>query len=141
VRFWDSSAVVPLLIEQARSPRVDQWWREDSDVVLWALTPVEVTSALWRLVRGSAIEEALALHAEDRVGELVGASHQVTALDEVTQVARRLLRVHPLRAAEALQLGAAMYWAGGQPEGRIVHTLDDRLALAARREGFDVPGS
>ncbi len=139
MRFWDSSAVVPLLIHQATSPRVDQWMREDPEIVLWAITPVEVTSALWRLVRAAALQEDEALSAEARAQELAAASRHVTALEEVALVARRLLRVHPLRAADALQLGAALYWAAGQPQGRVIHTFGDRLALAARREGFEVP--
>ena len=52
---------------------------------------------------------------------------------------RRLLRLHPLRAFDALQLGAALHWAEGQPQERTLHTLDGRLAFAAEREGFVVP--
>lgn len=50
--------------------------------------------------------------------------------------ARRLLRLHALRAADALQLGAAIEWANGRPNGRVFHTLDKPLARAAEREGF-----
>ena len=51
--------------------------------------------------------------------------------------AMRLLRVHPLRAGDALQLAAALVWAGtGTGLGFV--TLDPRLADAARAEGFDV---
>ena len=63
------------------------------------------------------------------------------AINAARALAQRVLRVHPLRAADALQLAAALLWAGGQPHLRVLHTLDDRLAAAARREGFDVPGS
>jgi hypothetical protein len=57
----------------------------------------------------------------------------------VKGLARRLLRVHALRAADALQLGAALVWAGGRPQGKVLLTLDERLALIAKREGFEVP--
>jgi predicted nucleic acid-binding protein len=51
-----------------------------------------------------------------------------------------LLRVHVLKAADALQLAAARVWAGDVADGELV-TLDERLALAARLEGFRVlPG-
>jgi len=60
-------------------------------------------------------------------------------VEPVTSLATRLLRLHTLRAADALQLGAALHGAEGQPKGRTVHTLDSRLALAAEREGFAVP--
>jgi len=57
--------------------------------------------------------------------------------EEVRRQARRLLRVHPLRAADALQLGAAIVWAG-RYEGREFVSLDARLREAARLEGFAV---
>lgn len=138
MRFWDSSAVVPLVVRQAASPRTDEWLREDADLVIWTLTPVEVASAVRRLVREGALEEELAMEAERRSGELVDASHLVVDLESVKAQAKRLLRLHALRAADALQLAAAIEWAGGHPAGRIVHTLDDRLGEAARREGFRV---
>jgi len=62
----------------------------------------------------------------------------VIDVEAVKAQARRLLRLHPLRAADAMQLGAAWEWVAGRPTGRIFHTLDTRLALAARREGFRV---
>ena len=139
MRFWDSSAVVPLLIRQEASSRVDRWWADDARVALWTLTPVEITSAVWRRVREGAMTESDARAAETRAQELADASYTVTDIEGVKTLARRLLRVHPLRAADALQLGAALVWAGGQPAGKTLLTLDDRLAGSARREGFDVP--
>lgn len=85
------------------------------------------------------MDEADALAAEGRSRELAEASHLVADIEGVKTLARRLLRVHPLRSADALQLAAALVWAGGRPQGRTLLTLDERLALAARREGFDVP--
>jgi predicted nucleic acid-binding protein len=49
-----------------------------------------------------------------------------------------LLRVHPLRAADALQLAAAIIAADSEPRSLAFVTLDDRLARAAEREGFPV---
>ena len=138
MRFWDSSAVVPLVVQQAASPRVDEWLRDDGELVLWSLTIVEVVSALRRLVREGLLAEDVAAEAEMRTEELTLASHLVMDVESVKVRARRLLRVHALRGADALQLGAALEWAQGRPDGRTLHTLDDRLALAARLEGFSV---
>jgi uncharacterized protein len=138
MRFWDSSAIVPLLVAQSGSERVDAWFRKDRELVLWTLTGVEITSALWRLVREGALVEGDARVAEQRAAELAAASRVVVDLDSVKAYALRLLRVHSLRAADALQLGAALVWANGRPEGRILCTLDDRLTQAAHREGFIV---
>jgi predicted nucleic acid-binding protein len=139
VRFWDSSAVVPLLVHQQTSARTDRWLADDPALSLWTLTPVEITSALWRLVRDGTVQEADAQLGESRALELAAASYTIADIEAVKALARRLLRVHTLRAADALQLGAALVWASGQPQGKTLHTLDERLALAARREGFVVP--
>ncbi len=118
---------------------MDQWFDADPSLALWTLTPVEITSALWRLARAGALGEDDARHAESRTRELAAASRIVIDVEAVKPLAQRLLRVHELRAADALQLGAALVWSGGRPQGKTLHTLDDRLARAARREAFDVP--
>lgn len=139
MRFWDSSAIVPLLVRQSVSALADRWLTEDSHVVTWTFTPVEVTSALWRLVRENALAENEVHHIDARAAEFVSASHVVVDIDSVKSLAQRLLRVHALRAADAMQLGAAMLWAGTRTQSCTLLTFDDRLAAAARREGFAVP--
>jgi len=139
VRFWDSSAVVPLLIHQERSSRVASWVSGDNAMVVWTLTPVEVVSALRRLVRERAVSEDAARVAEIRLGEMMERCHVVIDVEVVKSLAARLLRLHSLRAFDALQLGAALHWTEGHPQGRMLHTLDSRLAQAAEREGFLVP--
>lgn len=139
MRFWDSSAVVPLLVEHQASSRATAWLTGDDTVVLWTFTPVEVVAALRRLVREEALDEDSAREAEVRMDELVSACHVIVDVEPVKSLATRLLRLHPLRAFDALQLGAALLWAEGHTRGRTFHTLDSRLALAAQREGFLVP--
>lgn len=138
MRFWDSSAVVPLVVSHSSSGTADGWLREDRNVVLWTLTPVEVVSALRRLAREGLLSEEVALRAETRIDELMAASHLVTDVESVKQQARRLLRLHALRAGDALQLAAALEWSTGRPIGKVLHTFDQRLAHAARLEGFEV---
>lgn len=136
MRFWDSSGVVPLVVGQSTSAQVERWLAEDGQVAVWTLTPIEVLSALRRLVRDGLVDEAHARAAEDNAVSLLRAAHAVSDVERVKSLAQRLLRVHALRAADALQLGAALAWAEGQPAGRVLHTFDRRLALAAQREGF-----
>jgi len=138
LRFWDSSAIVPLIVEQAASSQVDGWFSEDPEVAIWTLTPVELTSAFRRLVREGNLSELEAKKAESRVDELIKRSHVIINVDTVKRHARRLLGSHPLKAADAMQLGAAIEWAAGRTSGRCLHTLDLQLARAAAREGFDV---
>ena len=139
MRFWDSSAIVPLLVRQKSSPLAEVWVTEDADMTVWTLTSVEVLSAFRRLVREQGLDEERAVIAERRLDELVRACHVVVDVTAVKRLASRLLGFHPLRAFDALQLGAALLWAEGHQEGRTLHTLDTRLGSAAEREGFVVP--
>lgn len=138
MRFWDSSAVVPLLVAQGASSTVDEWLESDPSVALWTLTPVDISSAISRLVREGRLAEVDAGSAEARADELVATSHVVLDVEGVKAQARRLVRLHPLGAADAMQLGAAVEWAHGRATGRFFCTLDAQLARAAAREGFRV---
>lgn len=139
MRFWDTSALVPLLVPQSMSSRAEEWFAEDPLVVVWTLTPVEVVSAVWRLVRENALTDAEGGLVEERLDDLVLSALVVLDVDTTKRLARRLLRLHALRAFDALQLAAAVQWVDGRSEGQIFHTFDARLGLAARREGFVVP--
>lgn len=66
--------------------------------------------------------------------ELVGGC----ANPEVRNQAIRLLGLHPLRAADALQLAAALVWADRRPRGHPFVCLDAGLREAAHAEGFSV---
>src|SRR5262245_48910036 len=138
MRFWDSSALVPLVVTQPTSSVTDAWLAADPVPAVWTLTPVEISSAIQRLLRDGAITDSVAEEAERRAADLVKACHVVIDVETAKSQAQRLLRLHALRAADALQLGAALEWCGGRASGRILHTLDARLAAAARREGFAV---
>jgi len=64
--------------------------------------------------------------------------HEIDPNDALREVAVRLLRVHALRAADALQLAAAFQAAEQRPPSLEIVTLDERLAPVARKEGFAV---
>jgi predicted nucleic acid-binding protein len=141
MRFWDSSALVPLIVQQPLSAEVERWVAEDAAVVAWTLTPVELVSALRRLLREGALVEQAAREAEELARDLIARAHVVSDVERVKAITIRVLRVHALRAADALQLGAALAWSDGHTEGAVLHTFDKRLAEAASREGFRVvPG-
>ncbi len=134
--FWDSSAVVPLLVAEPTTAALVTRYREDSDVVVWWATPPECTSAIARLERETALTSRGAAEALVRLDALSLGWLQVEPLDEVREVARRMLRVHPLRAADALQLAAAFLAAERRPSTLAFVSLDARLTDAARKEGF-----
>jgi predicted nucleic acid-binding protein len=138
VRFWDSSAVVTLIVREPTSAAALRWYDGDPEIALWWATPLECVSALARLEREGRLTPIDVTDAVGRLDAIMLAAHEVQPVERVRQVAIRLLRVHPLRAADALQLAAAIAASEDQPGTLDVVTLDDRLALAARREGFAV---
>jgi len=105
---------------------------------VWWATEVECVSALASLEREGALRETATTVALERLDRLAESWNEVQPVVAVRGTARRLLRVHTLRAADALQLGAAVVAAEGQPASLEIVTLDERLAAAARREGFAV---
>lgn len=136
MRFWDASAIVPLLMTEAATRPLQTLAAKDPAILVWWGTEVECASAISRLEREGALDEPTVTQAFHRLKQLAGAWHEVDPSDAVREAAVRFLRVHPLRAADSLQLAAAFVAAERRPASLEVITLDDRLALAARKEGF-----
>jgi predicted nucleic acid-binding protein len=136
MRFWDSSALVPLCVHEPTSEALGKLLKEDSEVAVWWATPVECASALARLEREAILDAAGAAVAFERLDRLSAAWFHVEPIDEIREIARRMLRVHALRAADALQLAAAYIVAERRPPTITLVTLDDRVADAGAREGF-----
>ena len=144
MKFWDASAIVPLLMTESTTKAVQALAEKDPTMVVWWATEVECASAIARLEGDDALDEAAATQAFHRLRQLAPTCHEVDPSDPVREAAVRFLRVHPLRAADALQLAAAFIAAERRPSSLEVVTLDDRLAAAARKEGFvliDVPST
>jgi predicted nucleic acid-binding protein len=142
MKLWDASAIVPLLMTEPTTNNLQALAGADPAKLVWWCTEVECASAIARLERESALTEAAAAQAFGRLKQLADAWHEVDPSDAVREAAVRCLRVHPLRAADALQLAAAFVAAERRPSSLELVTLDDRLAIAARKEGFaliDVP--
>ncbi len=140
MRFWDSSAVVPLLFPQAASPAMVALRHSDPDVHVWAWTPVECVSALRRLEREGRIDASGLREGRRRLDAMRAAWSEVRDLGAVAARAERCLLVHPLRAADAGQLAAALLLSERVSRSTAFVTLDRRLAEAARREGLEVLG-
>lgn len=140
MRFWDTSALVPLFVAEHESGSAARWLREDPDVVVWTLTRVELLSALARRRRQ---EPTAARQLRIVRRQLLGAWErwsEVTAVDPVRRRAERLVETHPLRAADALQIGAALVAAEDNPGTLEFVTFDRSQAAAAEREGLHVLG-
>lgn len=136
--FWDTSAIVPLLVEERATPLVRAALKPDEAMVVWWGTPIEALSALCRRGREGGLTRPAVQIARRRLIQLSHAWHELIPTDMVREHADNLLLRHPLRAADALQLGAAITLAQGRPTGHRLATLDARLADAALGEGFDL---
>lgn len=136
MRFWDGSAVLPLLVDESQSAGLLGLLEADPSMVVWWATPTECVSALARREREGSLSGDRMEGALERLDALAAAWREVNPTPTVRASARRMLRVHPLRTVDALQLAAAAAVAEGAPATLEVVTLDKRLATAARREGF-----
>ena len=138
MRFWDASAIVPLLVAEVSTRRLLALAAEDPAMLVWWGSEVECASALARVEREASVSSDAIVAAVSRLGQLKAAWHEIDPSDAVRETAARFVRVHPLRAADALQLAAAFAAAEGRPPSLELITLDDRLRTAARKEGFAV---
>lgn len=134
--FWDSSAIIPLCVDEPRTKVIKDIVKKDDSMVAWWGGPVECFSAFARLRR----DNFLSASEEDRVRQLIHMLStswtQIEPSQDIRHMAGRLLRLHPLRAADSLQLAAALIWAEKNPKGHHFVCLDNRLREAARNEGF-----
>ena len=135
MRYWDASALVPLVVAESSSDALRRLARE-GDIVTWCLSAVEISSAIERRAREGALGSSDREAALATLAELVGVWTEITAVAPVRERACRLLAVHRLRAADALQLAAALVAAGDRPAGHELVCADGRLRDAAGREGY-----
>jgi len=136
MRFWDSSAIVPLCFRESASEAVRQIAKSDEDMVVWWVTRIECLSAMARHRRTGVLSAEADLKARAILSVLAGQWSEVQPSEIVRERAERLLMVHPLRAADGLQLAAALVWAEESPKGLEVVCLDQNLREAALKEGF-----
>lgn len=136
MRYWDASGIVPLLVRQARTEDMARLLAQDSAMVTWWGTPVECLSALMRLLREGRLNTEGMHAAERRLLELRHSWDEVLPGEACRRTAERMLRVHPLRTADALQLAAALIAADHDPGRMEIVCLDQRLSEAAAKEGF-----
>jgi len=136
MRFWDSSAVIPLLVAETASRDIQDLFEADPVMIVWWATDIECVSAIARQQRLGRLAEQTAVNGHERLNALRTAWHEVEPTDGIRESAKRFLRVHDLRTADALQLAAALFASEDRPSTLEFLSLDERLQTAARREGF-----
>jgi hypothetical protein len=138
MRFWDSSAIVPLCLTEPTSKQIRKILREDEDIVVWWATRIECLSAFERRRREGILHAEAAWNAKKVLLSLAAGWSEVLPSELVRRRTERLLATHALRAADAFQLAAALVWAEEAPEALDVISFDQNLREGALKEGFTV---
>lgn len=137
VAFWDASALVPLCVQEITSRQAQSQLRKSLPVVWWG-SAVEVHSAIARLHRRGKLNESDKNGAISRLTHLSRGWREVLPGDLLRDLALRLLDSYELRAADSLQLAAALTWCQQRPARRNFVCADKRLSEAAVSAGFSV---
>lgn len=138
MRYWDASALVPLLVAEPESATVRQLLREDEQVVTWAWTRTEIVGAIERRIREGSLSRVQRREILRRFASFTVAWDEIADILAVRSRANTLLARHPLRAADAGQLGAAQLVQEQLNEPLDFVCLDNRLGNVAELEGFRV---
>jgi predicted nucleic acid-binding protein len=138
VRFWDTSALVPLLVAEESTPATTALYRADPVLTVAWTTAVECASALARAERDRLLTTDQTTAAFARLDDLGRGWTEVEPTADLRDIARRLLRAHLLRAADAMQLASATLASEQRPASLAIVTLDERIETAALKEGFTV---
>lgn len=133
--FWDSSALVPLCVVQQATAAAESLSRKFEIVVWWA-APVEICSAFSRLLRMGQLTGSGEVQAKAVLDRLRAQWREISPDASLRDQAERLLDRYPLKAADALQLAAAMAWCSARPRGRAFLSGDAQLLDAASQLGF-----
>lgn len=136
MKFWDASAIIPLCLQEPQTALIKRIAEEDGAIIAWWATPVEVYSALARRRREGVLRKADEDQARQVLAKLAEGWTEIVPSMKVRENAGRALLLHSLRAADSLQLAAALVWAGGHASGHQFVCLDERLREAAHQEGF-----
>lgn len=138
MRFWDSSAIVPLLSGEASMVGIERLLQEDDEVTVWWGTWAECAVAVSRLRREGRLDDTGEERARAVLGRLADSWTEGRPTGDLRLLATLLAKDHPLRAADALQLATALIWCEGDVAGKEFVCLDNRLRRAAHAEGFIV---
>jgi len=138
MKFWDASAIIPLVIDEVHTSMMRATAKQDGSLVVWWGSVVECYSACAGLIRDGILSSGDESKARAVLMDLADAWTEIEPSDDIRDTTRRLLQNYHLRAADSLQLAAALAWAGKSPKGHHFVCLDGRLRDAAAKEGFTV---
>ncbi len=134
--FWDASAIIPLCLDEPQTKVIRNISGQDGAIVAWWGSTIECYSAFARLRRERLLNNREEEQLRNVLNMLSGSWTEIKPSQDIRDLAARLLLLHPLRAADSLQLAAALVWAEKSPKRHGFVCLDNRLKEAANKEGF-----
>lgn len=138
--FWDTSALVKLLVEEEHGAAALHLFETEmeagDDLIVWWGTRLEAVHAIARRAREGALSDQDAKAALENLNLLSDLWREVPPSRGVRDEAERLLKAHPLRTADSLQLAATVAAARARRSSRVLVTYDLALARVAELEGF-----
>lgn len=141
VNYWDTSAIVPLLVQEIDSAQRQRELRQSGPLVTWWGTATELVSAIARRHREGLLPNPQLKLTKARLDALQEQWVRVMPVEPLIRRAERLLWLHPLRAADAMQLAAALIACREDTRQCEFYCADQRLLEAATREGFVIRSS
>lgn len=138
MRYWDASALVPLIVSEPDSESARTWLSEDDHIVTWVWTRAEIIGAIERRAREGSLSRRQRRDVLERFNAFADSWDEVTEVLAVRSRANALLARHPLRAADAGQLGAALLVQEQLASPLTFVCLDQRLSSAAELESLQV---
>ena len=138
MKYWDASALVPLILEESNTKTLRNLFRKDQQMIVWWGSRLETLSALARNLREGHLNNHEVHMARAKLEQLLDSAFHIEPSEHVLERAERLLFTHMLRAADSLQLAGALIANYDKPKGKEFVCLDHRLREAAMKEGFNI---
>lgn len=135
IAYFDTSALVPLIISEASTERCTRLWNESSRVVSVRLLYPEARAALAKARRMGRLTSVQLEHAVRELNSIIAEVDHVEVTADLAHMAGELAQAHDLRGYDAVHLAAALALADGD---LVVVTGDADLAAAAVVIGISV---
>jgi len=136
--FWESSALVLLCANEPRSILAGRLWKTFPAKFVWWETSIEICSALARIERENKISLQQRIKAEQRLEMLEKVWTEIQPNIRIKELAKTFPAKHGLKAADSLQLAAALLWCKELPKNKDFVSGDVKLLEVAENVGFTI---
>ena len=136
--FWDSSAIVPLCVNQKNSQLARNLWRQFDENFVCRECVIEVSSAFARLEREGKITESGRLKLESRLKFVEKEWIEIESTFRIVEIGRTFPALYGLKAMDSLQLATALVWCKEFPKNKNFVAADGKLLQAAEAAGSTI---